>query len=810
MSWNIPVFDSDGKIKDARVVGGALLTASGTPLVNEVDATGFANFEFPADYIWDPSVDAFFNAGDTTVEEGGTNYSPNDVQPGEIIEIVAGIHTAKHFGLINLAGAPDNRITIRNDTTANEPVVFEHTGNAFEFFKWVNCEEFIFDGTGKYVGAPAGDVGITIINNVWTENRVSAGIIFRDQAVGTLNPTGYLKLNGSTQKFRIKGFELDGKGNVDFGRSGIGFMAHDRINYQKVDQFDLLFRDDCIIEKYYIHDTHHEAIYLGNNWGKSSSALNADPRDCHIQYGIADDCGWGGGQIKGSWDDTLNGGSSINHCACYRCGGEATGEGDNGHNQGFQITGSNASIHHCLSVDSSAAGIAVRVLQMDVGVGPEYSQAQIDTKQEMNYSIYNCLVIRNGRNSQPALPPEQTKGAPGILINHNSATINSATGELICDCVADIRQVTVIDGDQQNIKAVTTGAIVTTTDCIAAGDGDGNIGVIGQTGGGLMTEINNLKNTLLANNFEDADNDDYHLTSSSPARNNGSASGFPVDDIVEISRPLGSDADQGAYEFVEQTMSYLFDGSGDYLDGTFSSTFTVPISIVCWIRCTSGTWGQTSKNWVAIFSDNFDDNDNSLTLSISVGTADEVTATSRTASDNNASELHADGQYDDEWVMIAGVFTNNSLREIYVEDFANVGDATGTRDVGSIDSFRIGANMTESSGMPGFIAEIAVFNVALTEGQIDALQTATGASAGGPAPNTVNSANCIGYWSLDTDQANHPDQSVGGAGPTLVVTSAIFDSEHPVIAGVSITDVDGDEQWNDGDTGLVITGTGFV
>lgn len=228
-------------------------------------------------------------------------------------------------------------------------------------------------------------------------------------------------------------------------------------------------------------------------------------------------------------------------------------------------------------------------------------------------------------------------------------------------------------------------------------------------------------------------------------------------------------------------MSYLFNSSNENLDGTFSSGFNVPISIVCWIKVGAASWAETNKDWIVIFSDNFTDSNNSVVLSKTIGNPDEVIASTRDASsDSNAQEQHPDGTYDDTWVMIAGVFTSTVLRDVYVEDSANTGQATAEKIlVNPLDSLRICGQMSGFNFMTGRIAEPAIFDVALTTAMIDDLQT--GAQQG-IRPNLVDPTNCIGYWRLKKNQASHPDES-GNGGPTLTVNGATWSDQHPQIAG---------------------------
>jgi hypothetical protein len=67
---------------------------------------------------------------------------------------------------------------------------------------------------------------------------------------------------------------------------------------------------------------------------------------------------------------------------------------------------------------------------------------------------------------------------------------------------------------------------------------------------------------------------------------------------------------------------------------------------------------------------------------------------------------------------------------------------------------------------------------------VERLQAETGVP-----PNSIAPNDCIGYWPLDTDQANHADQS-GNGGPTLAVQSdAPFSSDHPTIQSIQFGEI---------------------
>lgn len=258
-------------------------------------------------------------------------------------------------------------------------------------------------------------------------------------------------------------------------------------------------------------------------------------------------------------------------------------------------------------------------------------------------------------------------------------------------------------------------------------------------------------------------------------------------------------------------MSYGPFGTSDYLTTTFSGTRGTPISMVAWIKRTPAQWADTSSDFIVHFGDDFADIFNAVSLVVNAGTADTIKAVQYSSNaSSSASFTFTDGTYDDIWVPVVGVFIADDDKDVYIEDSSNFDHSNNEKITGNnIDSLTIGIRLPGGANIfAGLIAEVALFNVELTTGEIDNLQTA---AETGPAPNTVRLADCIGYWSLDTDQATHTDES-GNGGPSVTETgNPTFDADHPTIGdSFVITDVDGDETWNDGDTGLIITGTGFV
>lgn len=258
-------------------------------------------------------------------------------------------------------------------------------------------------------------------------------------------------------------------------------------------------------------------------------------------------------------------------------------------------------------------------------------------------------------------------------------------------------------------------------------------------------------------------------------------------------------------------MSYDSFSNTAFLDGVFSGTFGKPMTLVCWVKRDGTGWSSTTQR--LFFSLGQDDIDSFHTIVMTVGiAADRILATSWDATSSGGAQYDfTTDAYDDTWVCVIGSFVATGDTDVYIENFDNFSHSTNSKDVGTtLDTVVIGMKIDSGNSFDGLIAECAIFDRELTESEINALQTGPEA---GPPPNSVASADCVAYWSLDSDQTTHADES-GNGGPSISENGTVaFNADHPTISAggpVEITDVNTTETWNDGDTGLVITGTGFV
>lgn len=227
-------------------------------------------------------------------------------------------------------------------------------------------------------------------------------------------------------------------------------------------------------------------------------------------------------------------------------------------------------------------------------------------------------------------------------------------------------------------------------------------------------------------------------------------------------------------------------GTNANVTGTYGATKTYPLSLVIWANCTGAGWSSTSLQYIVDFHDQLVNADEGVGIVITPGVADRTQA--RAGDMGSATGLNsytsATDEYDDTWVMMAAVFASSTSQAIAVENSANKVTSSATRTAAALDEVIVGTRWNGTGNpAPCKLAEFAIFDVELVNGHIDALQIG---DETGVKPCLVAPDNCIGYWSYDTDQETHADES-GNSGPTLTENStAEYNADHPTIVDVSV------------------------
>lgn len=227
-----------------------------------------------------------------------------------------------------------------------------------------------------------------------------------------------------------------------------------------------------------------------------------------------------------------------------------------------------------------------------------------------------------------------------------------------------------------------------------------------------------------------------------------------------------------------------YDGWGlnDYLQaGTFSSTYSYPITMGLWLNCSAAGWGDTAFDYIMFFSDAADGTNDIGQAIRKPAAADSIGIQSRIGgSSSEAVESWADGTNDDVWIMVTARIAGAASREICINSSTDCTTQTTSRAVTGLDELSIGA---DSDGTANWlvsgciVAEVTVWDKELSDAEVDSLWTS---AETGPEPSSVASGNCIGHWHLATDQATHVDSDCSG--PNMTENGTVsFNADHPTI-----------------------------
>lgn len=185
------------------------------------------------------------------------------------------------------------------------------------------------------------------------------------------------------------------------------------------------------------------------------------------------------------------------------------------------------------------------------------------------------------------------------------------------------------------------------------------------------------------------------------------------------------------------------------------------------------------------------------------------------------------------WGHVCGSF-NTANRRISVNGSAFAANTTSYTLPAGLTDEEIAAVVTTNNEFAGLLAEIAVWDVELTQAECDML-------AAGYSALFVRPQSLVSYrpFIRDTSDRIRGNTMTAGGSPTVAAHPPIIYPSSPALvmapavsaltasgtpsadlilasgtAGIAssvvITDVNTTESWTDGDTGLIITGTGFV
>ena len=179
------------------------------------------------------------------------------------------------------------------------------------------------------------------------------------------------------------------------------------------------------------------------------------------------------------------------------------------------------------------------------------------------------------------------------------------------------------------------------------------------------------------------------------------------------------------------------DGDGiDYLAKTSPTITSTPITFALWFYDLSD---RDTGVAVSVGDSSNLNNYHSLTISRS-----QVWAQSRGG--GSAQKSSVSGVTINQWEHAAGIFASSTSRTVFLNGIAGTTNTTSVSPTG-IDLLRIGAISTSAAspiGFDGYIAEVAIWDIALSVGDIQAL-------AGGASPPLIRPNNLVSYYPLIRD-----------------------------------------------------------
>tara|TARA_E500000331_G_scaffold209068_1_gene200468 strand:+ start:2070 stop:2855 length:786 start_codon:yes stop_codon:yes gene_type:complete len=190
-------------------------------------------------------------------------------------------------------------------------------------------------------------------------------------------------------------------------------------------------------------------------------------------------------------------------------------------------------------------------------------------------------------------------------------------------------------------------------------------------------------------------------------------------------------------------MSRVFDGTDDNCNALIGSMPTaVPVTLSAWVKM-DASWATGTHTIVKLgdFS-NYKDFFRIHAFKNSSGTT-RFEASSHHGSEKKAQ--HGSSIANAQWYHVCGVFTSTTSRQVYVDGVAGTANTvTSEPDAADFSHLSIGASQTSGSNanfLYGKIAEVAVWNVALSTAEIDRLKN-------GSCALFVKEENLAGYWPI--------------------------------------------------------------
>lgn len=448
-------------------------------------------------------------AANFVIPAGTASYTFNGatqgVQPGQVIELAAGVHGPRTFR--NIVGTASQPVIIRSAAGGQAVVRRGDPASGGFVFGIRASRHFVLDGGNISTTVSGYPYGIKIM---YASNATATSQDAPSAFLKTMGDTTTPQVFNNCSDFSIRHVEIDG-GWPTHASDGIGITTNDHqfkaINYPGARQ------ENIVIEHTFVHNTQGEGYYIGPNYYGGGVPL----RNVDIRHNVVSDTAWDGIQLK----SPIEGDNRIHHNYVRNVGRESD-PASQGEIFGISLLDGSGDIYNNFVESSGDTAIQHWIPDLPSSFGAQ--RARIYNNVVIDPGVIG-LTARNGISSGGSATNrvgEATASTFPIIVNNTIVRANGWAISISASAAGgSIKDNIIVDAVAGAIKAPAT-----------------------------VTINNNLIGKVSDVGFVDPPANNYRLASHSVARNTGiNEAESPQFDFDDLPRPQDIAPDRGAFEF---------------------------------------------------------------------------------------------------------------------------------------------------------------------------------------------------------------------------------------------------------------------
>lgn len=210
---------------------------------------------------------------------------------------------------------------------------------------------------------------------------------------------------------------------------------------------------------------------------------------------------------------------------------------------------------------------------------------------------------------------------------------------------------------------------------------------------------------------------------------------------------------------------YFDQASSEYFEVNATPVSGAPLTVAAWFLSPTASSSKT-----LFYTGDKDVTDHWMVLYLDA--SNKVTCGARAGADNSGIAVTTPAHSNNVWQHAAGVWTSDSSRAAFLNGGDKATNAVSKTPAG-FDRLSIGRHGDSTPGtyMEGRIAEVGIWNVALSDGEIAIL-------AKGVCPLRIRPHSLIGYYPLFGNGSPEPNLAVGGATYNVTMNGTISQVDH--------------------------------